>query len=238
MLDARILAERLLRANGAGREQHGQGNGGGRFDRRHRVVVVTSRQPRPSASGSCRSCHSNRPWRRARSGPLFTQPKFNAPSRHSYKMAEGPIRDRVPREDGNLHPAPQARRSRLANAVPAWPKPARSFGGRERRRIVSPRRDPCRAHSGGLRRARLARVRDRAGHELDHGIPPRRSPSVTAEVERIVLGLNDRRISKKGRQPPPKPTPKADATATFDTGGSRGRRGHIADDRKLQQAGA
>ncbi len=34
-------------------------------------------------------------------------------------------------------------------------------------------------------------------------------PSVTAEVEKIVLGLNDRRISKKGRQPPPKPTPKA-----------------------------
>jgi hypothetical protein len=34
-------------------------------------------------------------------------------------------------------------------------------------------------------------------------------PSVTAEVERIVVGLNDRRISKKGRQPPPKPTPKA-----------------------------
>jgi hypothetical protein len=33
-------------------------------------------------------------------------------------------------------------------------------------------------------------------------------PSVTAEVERIVVGLNDRRISKKGRQPPPKPTPK------------------------------
>jgi hypothetical protein len=34
-------------------------------------------------------------------------------------------------------------------------------------------------------------------------------PSVTAEVEKIVVGLNERRISKKGRQPPPKPTPQA-----------------------------
>jgi hypothetical protein len=34
-------------------------------------------------------------------------------------------------------------------------------------------------------------------------------PSVTAEVEKIVVGLNERRISKKGRQPPPKPTQQA-----------------------------
>jgi hypothetical protein len=37
-------------------------------------------------------------------------------------------------------------------------------------------------------------------------------PSVTAEVNKIVLGLNDRRISKKGRQPPPKATAKATAS--------------------------
>jgi len=30
-----------------------------------------------------------------------------------------------------------------------------------------------------------------------------------AEVEKIVVGLNERRISKKGRQPPPKPTQQA-----------------------------
>jgi hypothetical protein len=34
-------------------------------------------------------------------------------------------------------------------------------------------------------------------------------PSVTAEVERIVVGLNERRVSKKGRQPPPKPSGRA-----------------------------
>ena len=47
VLDARILAKRLLRANRADREEHGQCNGGGRSDRRHRLGVVPSRQPRP-----------------------------------------------------------------------------------------------------------------------------------------------------------------------------------------------
>jgi hypothetical protein len=35
--------------------------------------------------------------------------------------------------------------------------------------------------------------------------------AATAEVEKIVVGLNERRMSKKGRQGPPKPKPGAAA---------------------------
>ena len=58
-------------------------------------------------------------------------------------------------------------------------------------------------------------------------------PSVTAEVERIVLGLNDRRIFEEGPATTSETDSEGYATTTFDTGGSLGRRGHIAaDDQK------